>query len=213
MHGSRVRGSVRVQSGTMCLMPALSRLPLVMSQNGYRRRPRRLTRIVCQCKSGFDPGSGNNARGAVSMVEWFDDLTVGMRFKGGEVTVSKEDILRFAREYDPQPFHLDDEAAKKTMLGGLAASGWHTAAIAMRLAAECKPFGPHPLLGAGVDDLRWLKPVRPGDTLRLEGEVVELAPSRSKPQGVARVRWTLYDQHGEAVYTFIPIAIVPSRPK
>jgi acyl dehydratase len=147
------------------------------------------------------------------MVEWFDDLTVGMRFKGGEVTVSKEDILRFAREYDPQPFHLDDEAAKKTMLGGLAASGWHTAAIAMRLATECRPFGPHPLLGAGVDDLRWLKPVRPGDTLRLEGEVVELLPSRSKPQGVARVRWTLYDQHGEAVYTFIPIAIVPSRPK
>jgi acyl dehydratase len=147
------------------------------------------------------------------MVEWFDDLKVGMRFKGGEVTVSKDDILRFAREYDPQPFHLDDEAAKKTMLGGLAASGWHTAAIAMRLATECRPFGPHPLLGAGVDDLRWLKPVRPGDTLRLEGEVVELAPSRSKAQGVARVRWTLYDQHGEAVYTFIPIAIVPSRPK
>jgi acyl dehydratase len=147
------------------------------------------------------------------MVEWFDDLTVGMRFKGGEVTVSKEDILRFAREYDPQPFHLDDEAAKKTMLGGLAASGWHTAAIAMRLATECRPFGPHPLLGAGVDDLRWLKPIRPGDTLRLEGEVVELLPSRSKPQGVARVRWTLYDQHGEAAYTFIPIAIVPSRPK
>jgi acyl dehydratase len=147
------------------------------------------------------------------MVEWFDDLKVGMRFKGGEVTVSKDDIIRFAREYDPQPFHLDDEAAKKTVLKGLAASGWHTAAIAMRLAAECRPFGPHPLLGAGVDDLRWLKPVRPGDTLRLEGEVVELAPSRSKPQGVARVRWTLYDQHGEAVYTFIPIAIVPTRPK
>jgi len=147
------------------------------------------------------------------MVEWFDDLKVGMRFKGGEVTVSKDDIIRFAREYDPQPFHLDEEAARKTVLKGLAASGWHTAAIAMRLAAECRPFGPHPLLGAGVDDLRWLKPVRPGDTLRLEGEVVELAPSRSKPQGVARVRWTLYDQHGEAVYTFIPIAIVPTRPK
>jgi acyl dehydratase len=136
-----------------------------------------------------------------------------MRFKSGEVTVSKEDIIRFATEYDPQPFHLDEEAAKNTILGGLAASGWQTAALAMRLATECRPFGPHPLLGAGVDDLRWLKPVRPGDTLHLEGEVVELAPSRSKPQGIARVKWTLYDQHGEAVYTFNPIAIVPSRPK
>src|SRR4051795_8239576 len=143
------------------------------------------------------------------MVEWFEDLKVGMRFKSEAVMVSKDDIIRFATEYDPQPYHLDDEAAKKTTLGGLAASGWHTAAIAMRLATDARPFGPHPLLGAGVDDLRWLLPVRPGDTLYLEGEVVELLPSRSKPQGIARVRWTLYDQHGEAVYTFIPIAIVP----
>ena len=147
------------------------------------------------------------------MVEWFDDLKVGMRFKSAAVTVSKDDIIRFATEYDPQPYHLDDEAAKKTMLGGLAASGWHTAAIAMRLATDARPFGPHPLLGAGVDDLRWLLPVRPGDTLYLEGVVTELVPSRSKPQGIARVKWTAYNQNGEAVYTFNPIAIVPSRPK
>ena len=147
------------------------------------------------------------------MVEWFDDLKVGMRFKSTAVTVSKDDIIRFATEYDPQPYHLDDEAAKKTMLGGLAASGWHTAAIAMRLATDARPFGPHPLLGAGVDDLRWLLPVRPGDTLYLEGVVTELVPSRSKPQGIARVKWTAYNQSGEAVYTFNPIAIVPSRPK
>ena len=147
------------------------------------------------------------------MVEWFDDLKVGMRFTSEETTVSKEDVLRFAAEFDPQPFHLDEAAAKKTIFNGLAASGWHTAAIAMRLAVTARPFGPHPLLGAGVDELRWLKPVRPGDTLHLEGEVFELVPSRSKPQGVVRVKWTAYNQHGEAVYTFNPIGIVPSRPR
>ena len=146
------------------------------------------------------------------MIEWFDDLKLGMRFRSGEVTVSKEDIKRFATEFDPQPFHTDEVAAEKTALKGLAASGWHTAAIAMGLAVQARPFGPHPLLGAGVDDLRWMKPVRPGDTLHLEGEVVELVPSRSKPQGIARVKWTLYDQQDEAVYTFNPIAIVPRRP-
>ena len=145
-------------------------------------------------------------------VEWFDDLKVGMRFKSEKLTVSKEDILRFAAEFDPQPFHLDEAAAEQTILNGLAASGWHTAAIAMRLAITARPFGPHPLFGAGVDELRWLKPVRPGDTLHLEGEVVELHPSRTKPQGIARVKWTAYKQNGEAVYTFNPIAIVPTRP-
>jgi acyl dehydratase len=119
------------------------------------------------------------------MIEWFDDLKLGMRFKSDAVTVSKEDIIRFAAEYDPQPFHLDEEAARNTILGGLAASGWQTAAIAMRLASSCRPFGPHCLFGAGVGDLRWLKPVRPGDAIHLEGEVVELVPSRSKPNGVA----------------------------
>jgi acyl dehydratase len=146
------------------------------------------------------------------MIEWFDDLKLGMSFKSGETTVSKEDILRFAREFDPQPFHLDDEAARHTMLGGLSASGWHTAAISMNLAVQTRPFGPHPLLGAGVDDLRWMKPVRPGDRLHLEGEVVELVPSKTKPQGIARIKWTAYNQNGEAVYSFNPIAIVPRRP-
>ena len=146
------------------------------------------------------------------MIEWFDDLKLGMRFKSGEATVSAEDIKRFASEFDPQPFHLDEAAAQNTFFKGLAASGWHTAAIAMRLAVQARPFGPHPLMGAGVDDLRWMKPVRPGDTLHLEGEVVELIPSRSKPQGIARIKWTAYNQHGEAVYTFNPIAIVPRRP-
>jgi acyl dehydratase len=145
------------------------------------------------------------------MIEWFDDLKVGMRFATGETRVTHEDIVRFAREFDPQPFHLDAAAAEHTVLKGLAASGWHTAAIAMRLILEIRPFGPHPVFGLGVDELRWLAPVRPGDTLRLEGEVTELTPSKTRPQGVVRIKWTAFNQRDEAVYTFTPIGIVPRK--
>ena len=146
------------------------------------------------------------------MIEWFEDLTIGMRFKSAEKLITREDIKRFASEFDPQPYHLDEVAAERTPLRGLAASGWHTAAIAMRLATDVRPFGPHPLLGIGVDELRWLAPVRPGDMLHLEGEVIELTPSKTKPQGVVRVKWTAFNQRGEPVYTFTPIGIVPRRP-
>ena len=145
-------------------------------------------------------------------IEWFDDLTVGMRFKSGAVQITESDIKRFAAEFDPQPMHLDDAAARKTLLKGLAASGWHTAAVAMRLGVEVRPFGPHPLIGKGVQDLHWMLPVRPGDTVHLEGEVIDLKPSATKPQGIALVKWVLYNQNGEAVYTFTPTAIVPRRP-
>jgi acyl dehydratase len=145
-------------------------------------------------------------------IEWFDDLVVGMRFRSEDHRVAREDIVRFAAEFDPQPYHLDEEAAARTPLKGLAASGWHTAAIAMRLMTEVRPFGPHPLLGIGVDELRWLAPVRPGDVLHLEGELIELLPSRTKPQGIARIKWTALNQRGEPVYTVIPLAIVPRRP-
>jgi len=147
------------------------------------------------------------------MIEWFDDLKLGMRFATGAAPVTHDDIVRFAREFDPQPFHLDDAAAEHTVLKGLAASGWHTAALSMRLILEIRPFGPHPVFGLGVDDLRWLAPVRPGDTLRLEGEVVELTPSKTRPQGVVRIKWTAFNQRGEAVYTFTPIGIVPRKPE
>jgi acyl dehydratase len=146
------------------------------------------------------------------MPKWFEDMELGTRFKGGQVLVTEADIKRFAAEFDPQPFHLDNAAAERTAFKGLAASGWHTAAIAMRLTVEIHPFGPHPLLGLGVDNLRWLKPVRPGDRLRIEGEVVGLTPSKTKPQGTVLIKWTLYDQHDEAVYTFTPIGIMPRRP-
>jgi acyl dehydratase len=135
-----------------------------------------------------------------------------MHFKGGQVQVSEADIKRFAAEFDPQPFHLDNAAAERTAFKGLAASGWHTAALAMRLTVEIHPFGPHPLLGLGVDNLRWLMPVRAGDTLRIEGEVVGLTPSKTRPQGTVLIKWTLYNQRDEAVYTFTPIGIMPRRP-
>jgi acyl dehydratase len=152
------------------------------------------------------------AEGELEMIEWFDDLALGMRFKSGEVTVTKEDIKRFAAEFDPQPFHLDEAAAEQTVFKGLAASGWHTAALSMRLCVKARPFGPQPLLGLGVDDLRWMMPVRAGDVLHVEGEVVELIPSRTKPQGIAKVKWTTYNQRGEAIYTFTPIGILARRP-
>ena len=137
-------------------------------------------------------GCGHHGR------KWFDDLTVGMRFKSAAMTVSKEDIIRFAAEYDPQPFHLDEEAAKSSVFGGLAASGWQTAAIAMRLATECRPFGPHPLLGAGVDDLRWLKRGAAPAATASSRDVLRRDRSR---KAIARVKWTAYNQHGEVVIT------------
>ncbi len=146
------------------------------------------------------------------MTEWFEDLELGMRFKGGQVHITEADIKRFATEFDPQAFHLDNAAAKRSAFKGLAASGWHTAALAMRLTVEIHPFGPHPLLGLGVDNLRWLMPVRPDDILRIEGEVVGLTPSRTRPQGTVLIKWTLYNQRDEAVYTFTPIGIMPRRP-
>jgi len=146
------------------------------------------------------------------MIEWFDDLALGTRFKSASKLVTREEIKRFASEFDPQPYHLDEAAAEQTPLKGLAASGWHTAAIAMRLAVDTRPFGAHPLLGLGVDELRWLAPVRPGDTIHIEGEVIELTPSKTKPQGIAKVKWTAINQRGEPVYTFTPIAVVPRRP-
>src|SRR5256885_16850361 len=130
------------------------------------------------------------------MIEWFEDFTLGMTFKSGSLKVSEEDIKRFAAEFDPQPMHLDDAAARETLFKGLAASGWHTAAMAMSLAVQIRPFGPHPLIGLGVDGLRWMLPVRPGDILHLEGELVGLTPSKTKPQGIALVKWILYNQNG-----------------
>jgi acyl dehydratase len=144
---------------------------------------------------------------------YFEDLSVGQRFGSGRLRIDKERINSFAAEFDPQPFHLDEEAARHSFFGGLAASGWHTAAATMRLLvdSELKPAGG--VIGAGFEELRWPRPVRPGDELRMESEVVEMRTSKSRPtQGLVKVRTTTLNQDGEAVQVFVATLVVQRRP-
>jgi len=128
--------------------------------------------------------------------------------------VDNERIKSFAAEFDPQPFHLHEEAARNSVFQGLAASGWHTAALTMRLLVESefKPAGG--IIGAGFDEFRWPRPVRPGDELHLKIEVLEARPSKSRPdQGLIKVRTTTLNQHDEAVQVNVGNLIVPRRKK
>lgn len=143
----------------------------------------------------------------------FEDLPAGRIIPLGEVVVDREDMLEFAAKFDPQPFHLDEDSARRSIFGGLAASGWHTAALTMRLLVESdfKPVGG--IVGAGFDELRWPVPVRPGDELHVESEVLELRPSKSRPhQGLVKVRTTTKNQKGEAVQVSVGNLVVPRRP-
>ncbi len=127
-----------------------------------------------------------------------DDIAVGQTFVTGSLTVTAEDIKAFARQYDPQPFHLDEAAAKDSLFGGLAASGWHTAALTMRLLVGGLPFAGG-LVGAG-GEIGWPRPTRPGDTLTVHIEVLEVTPSKSRPdRGMVLTRSETRNQHGEAV--------------
>lgn len=144
---------------------------------------------------------------------YLEDFAVGQTFVSGRLRIDEEQIKRFASEFDPQPFHLDDKAARDTMFRGLAASGWHTAALTMRLLVEgeLKPAGG--IVGAGIDELRWPRPVRPGDELRVESEVLEVRPSKSRPeQGMIKVRSTTLNESGEAVQIFVGNLVVPRKP-
>jgi acyl dehydratase len=145
-------------------------------------------------------------------VRYLEDFEVGQIFGSGRLRVDKERIKAFAAEFDPQPFHLDDEAARGSIFKGLAASGWHTAAMTMRLLVESdlKPAGG--IVGAGFDEFRWPRPVRPGDELRVESEILEVRPSRSRPeQGMIKVRTTTYNQAGEPVQINVGNLVVPRK--
>ena len=121
--------------------------------------------------------------------------------------MSEADILDFARRFDPQPIHTDPHAP-----GGLIASGWHTAAVVMRLVADARPLGNLPVLGLGVDGIQWPQPVRPGDTIQVEMEILEIRPSQSKPtHGIVKIRSTARNQNGEVVYVVTPNVWVPRR--
>jgi acyl dehydratase len=143
---------------------------------------------------------------------YFEDFAVGQTFGSGRLKVEPDRIKSFATEFDPQPFHLDEEAARRTIFGGLAASGWHTAALTMRLLVDSELDPAGGIIGAGFDELRWPRPVRPGDELHLESEVLEARPSKSRPeQGWIKVRTTTSNQNGEPVQVLVANLVVPRR--
>jgi len=144
---------------------------------------------------------------------YLEDFSVGQVFRSGSRRITEAEIKAFAEQYDPQPFHLDHEAAKATMFGGLAASGWHTMALTMRLLVDGGAPIAGGIIGAGGEELRWPRPVRPGDTLTVESEVLEIRPSRSRPsQGLIKLRSTTLNQNGEPVQVFVANLLVPRRP-
>jgi acyl dehydratase len=145
--------------------------------------------------------------------KYLEDLHVGDRFGSDTIEVTEESIIAFAREFDPQQFHLDPKAAEQSIFKGLSASGWHTAAMSMKLfiTGGLKIAGGS--IGLGVDELRWPLPVRPGDVLRLETEILELRTSRSKPdRGIIRIRNVTTNQRSEIVQTFMAFVMVRRRP-
>lgn len=145
---------------------------------------------------------------------YLDDLKVGQKAAFGRYRVTREEVLEFARKYDAQPFHLSDEAAAATHFGRLAASGWHSCAMTMAMLVENMGDGPQAGLGSpGVDELRWLRPVYPGDTLRVETEIVAVTPSRSKPDiGSFRSVVTTLNQDDVPVLRFTSIVLMRRRP-
>jgi acyl dehydratase len=131
---------------------------------------------------------------------YWEDFAVGTVREFGGMKLEKADIIRFARDWDPQPFHVDEEAAERSPYGGLIASGWQTCAAAMRMCCDAYLLEAASVGSPGVENIRWVKPVRPGDTLKVRLEVLEARLLKSKPGvGLVKNRWQLFNQHGEEV--------------
>lgn len=147
------------------------------------------------------------------MEHYLEDFAAGQVYKTPLFRMETERIKSFADEFDPQPYHLDENAARNSIFAGLAASGWHTAAATMRMMVEgdLKPAGG--IIGLGFEEFRWPRPVRPGDQLHVESEVLEVRPSKSRPeQGLVKLRNTTLNQNGEAVQVTVGSLLVPRRP-
>ncbi|MDB5680800.1 MAG: acyl dehydratase [Sphingomonas bacterium] len=147
-------------------------------------------------------------------LQYFEDIQVGARSSFGRYEVTRDEVLEFARKYDPQPFHLSDEAAAATHFGRLSASGWHTCAMTMAMVVENLKNQRQAGLGSpGIDELKWLKPVYPGDTLRCETEILEKRVSASRPEmGLFKSRMTVFNQDDVPVMTFVSNGMVRTRP-
>ena len=146
-------------------------------------------------------------------IRYLEDFEPGQTFGSGRLQVEPERIKSFAAEFDPQPFHLDEDSARDSFFKGLAASGWHTAAVTMRLLVEGELQPAGGIIGAGFEELRWPRPVRPGDELHVESEVLEVRPSKSRPdQGVIKVKTTTLNQNNEPVQVFVGNLIVLRHP-
>ena len=145
---------------------------------------------------------------------YLEDVHVGQRFESDRYEITEDAIIDFAAQFDPQPFHLDHAAANASVFEGLAASGWHTAAIAMRLLMTGPVQFAGGAIGLGVDELRWPVAVRPGDNITLETEILELRPSKSKPtHGILRLRNIARNEHGDVVLSYTANALVQRRPE
>ncbi|MGC5800888.1 MaoC family dehydratase [Ralstonia pseudosolanacearum] len=144
---------------------------------------------------------------------YFDDFQVGQTMEMGTYAVTEDEILTFARQYDPQPFHVDPEAARRSIYGGLISSGWMTCAVMMRLMVQNFLSKSSSMGSPGVDEIRWLRPVYPGDTLSVSSTCLEVRPSQSKhDRGVAINRWEARNQHGELVCTLVGMGLFGRRP-
>jgi len=151
------------------------------------------------------------AAGTGSKQFYLEDLHVGLRFTSGNHTIGEDEIVEYALKYDPQPFHLDDEAARGTLFGSLAASGWHVASVTMRLQVESELKLAGGIIGAG-GEFAWPNPTRPGDILRVESEILEIRPSRSRPErGMVKMRSETRNQRDEVVFALTVRLVVPRR--